>query len=521
MRYRRPLSLVLLMFVQATPAISEQPPQYWPPQWSPQPHRPPYYPIDPRVHRGPPPGPYTSSVTDAGEEIPQQTGIEATSADSETTTPGGEKTAIPKDSVIDAPEEVVRSGRQKIADDSDARVGEDAGHVAGETSNQRDETTSANAAVAQHLTVEAIDEGPDSRPEPDVEASVAPSPVTADASPGEPVPPAAALELTLQSPPASGVHDSTAGVPQVEVVDDAADAQIHADTTESVALRATEDLVAPRQRLTEEAAPPPAAGPENRHQGNPSSPMAEPVIAEDGAADPDVEPEASRDISPATAVEPGEKGLESGVDVQQRHEYALQAMRAGDYAEAFCIWRPLAEAGDAQAQFSLGWMYHNGYGLAIDNDKTLAWWGKAAEQNLADASFALGMLFSQERGADRDLARGVAHYLDAAQSGHADAKLMLRSLLQREGRAVSAIVAEWDWQQWQLIGLPSRIKVDRANVRKGPSTETPVVTKLVMGDTLFELGREGRWVHVSIPDKVMSAWVFDSLVEPVANSLPQ
>lgn len=202
---------------------------------------------------------------------------------------------------------------------------------------------------------------------------------------------------------------------------------------------------------------------------------------------------------------------------EQQHERALLAMRAGDYAEAFCLWRPMAEAGDAQAQFSLGWMYHNGYGLAIDNDKTLVWWGRAAQQGLADASFALGMLYSE--GADADLVKAVGHYLDAVRMGHGDARHMLQNLLRHEPGKVSAIAADWDRQLWQLIGEPRRIRVDRANVRKGPGTDTRVVTRLDHGASLFELGREGRWVHVAIPDKTVSAWVYDSLVEPSAGPL--
>ena len=42
------------------------------------------------------------------------------------------------------------------------------------------------------------------------------------------------------------------------------------------------------------------------------------------------------------------------------------AYEAGDYGEAAHIWRPLAEGGDAMAQFNLGLLYETGRGVAED-----------------------------------------------------------------------------------------------------------------------------------------------------------
>ena len=46
---------------------------------------------------------------------------------------------------------------------------------------------------------------------------------------------------------------------------------------------------------------------------------------------------------------------------------AVSAMRTGDFAEAYCIMRPLAESGDADSQYNIGWMYVNGYGLRVND----------------------------------------------------------------------------------------------------------------------------------------------------------
>lgn len=54
-------------------------------------------------------------------------------------------------------------------------------------------------------------------------------------------------------------------------------------------------------------------------------------------------------------------------------ETALEAARRGDFAEAYCTWKPLAHAGHAAAQYHLGWMYSNGEGLAVNDVEAVRW----------------------------------------------------------------------------------------------------------------------------------------------------
>ena len=65
--------------------------------------------------------------------------------------------------------------------------------------------------------------------------------------------------------------------------------------------------------------------------------------------------------------------------------------------EPYCSWgaagadafRRAAEQGDAKAQFSLGWCYSKGEGVAKDTKKAVAWYRKAAEQGDMAAQYAL------------------------------------------------------------------------------------------------------------------------------------
>ena len=77
--------------------------------------------------------------------------------------------------------------------------------------------------------------------------------------------------------------------------------------------------------------------------------------------------------------------LGSGVAVAADFSKGLQAAQSGDFKTALAEWTPLAEQGNAMAQFNLGHMYANGYGVR-ENDKTaVKWFTKAAKQGYADA----------------------------------------------------------------------------------------------------------------------------------------
>ena len=62
------------------------------------------------------------------------------------------------------------------------------------------------------------------------------------------------------------------------------------------------------------------------------------------------------------------------------------AYEKGDYATALREWEPLAEQGDADAQFNLGVMYANGRGVIQDNIYAHMWWNIAASSGDKDAS---------------------------------------------------------------------------------------------------------------------------------------
>ena len=94
------------------------------------------------------------------------------------------------------------------------------------------------------------------------------------------------------------------------------------------------------------------------------------------------------------------------VAVSGSFEDARDAYNSGDYATAERLWRPLAEQGDADAQFYLGVMYENGQGVPQNYAEALKWHQLAAEQGNAGAQYNLGLMYSSgQQGVPQDFLR--------------------------------------------------------------------------------------------------------------------
>ncbi len=102
----------------------------------------------------------------------------------------------------------------------------------------------------------------------------------------------------------------------------------------------------------------------------------------------------------------------------------IAAYEGKDFAAARRELLPLAEAGDAEAQWRLGRMFELGLGVPQDLREAASWYRRAAEKNQPDAAFHLGALYhhSSLGGGDAD---AVPWYRIAAEAGHLFAQLEL------------------------------------------------------------------------------------------------
>ncbi len=76
----------------------------------------------------------------------------------------------------------------------------------------------------------------------------------------------------------------------------------------------------------------------------------------------------------------------------------LEVYNKKDYKEAFAIFQPVAEQGNALAQAYLGAMYDNGNGVPQNYGEAAKWYRKAAIQGEANAQLNLGMMYIQGHG---------------------------------------------------------------------------------------------------------------------------
>jgi TPR repeat protein len=84
-------------------------------------------------------------------------------------------------------------------------------------------------------------------------------------------------------------------------------------------------------------------------------------------------------------------------------EAAFVALNRGDAAGAVRIWRPLAAAGDVNAQYNLAVMYDQGHGVARDPAQAALWYRKAAERGMPAAMVNLGSLMTKRARSPADL----------------------------------------------------------------------------------------------------------------------
>jgi len=111
------------------------------------------------------------------------------------------------------------------------------------------------------------------------------------------------------------------------------------------------------------------------------------------------------------------------------------AYNRGDYATALREWRPLAEQGDARAQYNLGVLYRKGRGVPQDDVQARQWYEKAAAQGQAKAQYNLGTLYLNGGGVPKDYQQALRWFRMAADQGEALAQTKI-GIMYDDGQGV-------------------------------------------------------------------------------------
>ena len=107
---------------------------------------------------------------------------------------------------------------------------------------------------------------------------------------------------------------------------------------------------------------------------------------------------------------------------------AYSAYINGDSATALQMIRPLAEKGDIEAQYVLGYMYESGHVAEQNSAEAANWFRRAADQGDPMSQIALGRLYQKGKGVEQNYAEAVSLYAKAAASGSARGHYRLASM---------------------------------------------------------------------------------------------
>jgi TPR repeat protein len=136
-------------------------------------------------------------------------------------------------------------------------------------------------------------------------------------------------------------------------------------------------------------------------------------------------------------------------------EDGMAAFVEKDYLTALKLWRPLAEQGNATAQYEVGILYAEGKGVVASDLIAAAWFQRAADQGVAAAQYNLGVSYAEGLGVAKDDAVAVKWFRRAADQGMAYAQLNL-GLMLAAGRGVRQDNIEAvKWLELSIFGLPA------------------------------------------------------------------
>ena len=135
--------------------------------------------------------------------------------------------------------------------------------------------------------------------------------------------------------------------------------------------------------------------------------------------------------------------------------FPLQAVESPFSNEQIQLWMELAKGGHKEAQYNLGVLYHNGWGLTQDDTQAAYWWTRSSQQGGTQAQLNLGQLFYSGDGVKQDYDRARVWWTLAAAQGNAAAQHNL-AILYENGLGVprDAINAVSWYKKAAEQGLP-------------------------------------------------------------------
>ncbi|MFT4177434.1 MAG: SEL1-like repeat protein [Luteolibacter sp.] len=212
---------------------------------------------------------------------------------------------------------------------------------------------------------------------------------------------------------------------------------------------------------------------------------------------------------------------------------ALDAFKAGDAKRAVDLAKPLADKGDREAIYLLGFAYETGKGVEADREKALEHYRRAADLKQKDASYRLSfILLASQKKEEREEARATLEKAakdDPAVAGRILGEAYLRGLVGEKADPDKAV--SW-WQSAADAGdIPSLILLgsfyegqygfpEKKDLKKSlecfkkaadfgdNGAMASLGSRLLSGDPSIRNEKEGRvWLQKAIEAKQYSAYL--------------
>lgn len=104
--------------------------------------------------------------------------------------------------------------------------------------------------------------------------------------------------------------------------------------------------------------------------------------------------------------------------MEEQLAQGVAAFKDENYSQAMTLWQLLAETGNHDAQYNLGLMFHNGWGVERDLKQAHEWYTHAANQGNTDAMYNLGVMYLNGEGVFQSARQALDLFTYAATAGH-------------------------------------------------------------------------------------------------------
>ena len=128
-------------------------------------------------------------------------------------------------------------------------------------------------------------------------------------------------------------------------------------------------------------------------------------------------------------------------------QVSIQSAKEPTPEEKVTKWQKEAEAGNADAQLSLGRAYAEGEGVPKDASKAVEWYQKAAVQGNAASQGALARVYYIGDGVPKDVSKAVEWWQKAAAQGHARSQTFLGYLYAIGVGVTKDVAKSVEWYQ--------------------------------------------------------------------------